>query len=109
MNSDSIKERLVADLEEAKQEQQQINERLENKPSFGLGEGASLAYSWEMSLARREEISARIEALQEAVDRIEEGSYGYCHNCNQPINPERLEILPTTTLCTTCSAEEQNS
>ncbi|MCB0195001.1 MAG: TraR/DksA C4-type zinc finger protein [Anaerolineae bacterium] len=105
MDLDSIKENLAVSLEEAKQEHQEVKKRLENKPSFGLGEGATLAYSWEMSLARRGEIEARIESLQEAVDRIEKGTYGYCRNCNRPINSERLEILPTTTLCTSCAAE----
>ena len=50
---DTIKERLETELKEAEQEKQQLEARLENKPDFSPGEGATLAVSWEMALARK--------------------------------------------------------
>jgi RNA polymerase-binding transcription factor DksA len=46
---------------------------------------------------------ARIVALREALSREREGTYGRCERCAGPISPERLDILPTTTLCVSCA------
>lgn len=102
---DTNKEQLETKLKEAIQEKQQLEARIENKPDFGLGEGATLAVSWQRALTRKEEVSARIEALQEALDKVHSGTYGYCQNCGTQINAERLEILPTTQQCTDCAQQ----
>lgn len=106
---DTIKKRLETELKEAEQEKQQLDARLENKPDFGPGEGATLVTSWEMTLARKQEVTTRIKALQEALDRVQNGTYGYCQDCGTQINPERLEILPTTRRCTTCAQQQGSS
>jgi RNA polymerase-binding transcription factor DksA len=59
-----------------------------------------------MALARKETVKMRIEALQEAIAKVDEGSYGHCERCGAQIDPERLEILPTTTLCVDCARAE---
>ena len=97
------RERLQADLREAEGELQKLDQRLEQRPEFGLGRGNPRAYSWEMELARRKRVMARIDALREALAREREGAYGHCERCAGPINPERLDILPTTTLCVSCA------
>ncbi len=106
MEMTMIKEQLQSDLEEAKEEQAHLKAQLEDKPEFGLGEGATLAYSWEMGLARRDTVESRIESLEEALSRLDEGTYGTCKNCGTQIDPERLEILPATLLCTTCASKQ---
>jgi RNA polymerase-binding transcription factor len=40
-----------------------------------------------------------IDKVQGALGRIDDGSYGRCEVCGQPIEPERLDALPYTTLC----------
>lgn len=40
-----------------------------------------------------------IEKVQGALGRIDDGSYGRCESCGQPIEAERLDALPYTTLC----------
>lgn len=99
----SLRERLETDLQEAERERQELDEQLDDKPEFGLGKGSSGAYSWEMTLARRQRVVERIEALQEALARVREGTYGQCHRCGAQIDPERLEILPTASLCAACA------
>lgn len=100
---DTIKKRLETELREAEQEKQQLEIQLDEKPDFGLGEGATLVTSWEMTLTRKQEVTSRINGLQEALDRVDDGTYGYCQDCGTQINPERLEILPTAPRCTTCA------
>jgi RNA polymerase-binding transcription factor DksA len=99
----SRKKQLEAELREAEEELQELKHRLDDKPEFGLGEGSTGAYSWEMALARKESVMTRIEDLQEALSKVDEGSYGRCERCGAQIDPERLEILPATTLCVDCA------
>lgn len=46
-----------------------------------------------------------LRQIEEALARLDEGSYGHCVKCHRPINPERLEILPYATLCISCQTE----
>ena len=48
-----------------------------------------------------------LEAIEEALNRIEGGSYGYCEVCGQPIEPRRLEIMPETPLCRNCMSHRE--
>ncbi|QQK76893.1 TraR/DksA C4-type zinc finger protein [Salicibibacter cibarius] len=41
----------------------------------------------------------QLEAVHEALQAIENGTYGRCAVCGEPIPYERLEIVPETTLC----------
>ena len=43
-----------------------------------------------------------LQLIQEALDRIEDKSYGTCVNCENPIQPKRLEAVPWTRLCIQC-------
>lgn len=41
-------------------------------------------------------------AVEEALDRIDSGSYGKCQNCGRPIKKERLDALPYAPFCIDC-------
>ncbi|MCB0088530.1 MAG: TraR/DksA C4-type zinc finger protein [Caldilineaceae bacterium] len=43
-----------------------------------------------------------LDQVEQALARLKDGSYGECVECGQPINPQRLEILPYATLCIEC-------
>ena len=102
---DSISERarLEQELGRAQDELALIKEKLQEKGDFGLGQGASTVYEWEMNLALRESAKAKIKSIQVALDRLDQGNYGLCEACGQQIDPDRLEILPHTTLCVQCA------
>ena len=42
-------------------------------------------------------------ALEAALKRISEGTYGTCAKCGEPIEPKRLKALPTAATCISCS------
>jgi DnaK suppressor protein len=48
-----------------------------------------------------------LEAIEEALQRLESGSYGHCEVCGQPIEPRRLEIMPETPLCRNCMSHRE--
>jgi DnaK suppressor protein len=43
-----------------------------------------------------------LQLIQEALDRIEDKSYGTCVHCENEIQPKRLEAVPWTRLCIQC-------
>ena len=48
-----------------------------------------------------------LEAIEEAMLRLENGTYGYCEVCGQSIEPRRLEIMPETPLCRNCMSHRE--
>ena len=49
---------------------------------------------------RRRQLLVDIDA---ALERMEEGYYGDCLECGEPIHPGRLDANPTATLCINCA------
>jgi len=49
-----------------------------------------------------------LQAIEEALFRMEKGVYGICRDCGDPIAPARLEAIPWTRVCITCK-QKQNS
>ncbi len=46
---------------------------------------------------------ARVVRIDAALKRIDDGSYGECLECGEPIPPRRLEIDPAVALCVSCA------
>lgn len=49
----------------------------------------------------------KIQSIQEALERIEEGTYGICESCEAEIAEGRLTALPFTRMCVACQAEHE--
>ena len=47
--------------------------------------------------------------LEQALERIEEGTFGACVVCGQEIGKDRLEVVAHTTKCIKCKSEEEKS
>ncbi|MFQ5675668.1 MAG: TraR/DksA family transcriptional regulator [bacterium] len=45
--------------------------------------------------------------IEEALQRIEDGTYGICSDCHQPIPEERLVAVPTATRCVPCKEKAE--
>ncbi|MEW6488579.1 MAG: RNA polymerase-binding protein DksA [Thermodesulfobacteriota bacterium] len=48
-----------------------------------------------------------IQKIQEAMQRLEEGTYGICESCGEEIGEKRLEARPVTTQCIDCKSEAE--
>lgn len=55
----------------------------------------------------RESAMISVAAVDDALNRIREGTYGVCDVCGKEIAPERLEALPSTTICHDCKEAEE--
>jgi len=47
-----------------------------------------------------------LTAVNQALRRIEDGTYGQCAECGHPIQIERLEAMPSVSLCISCQQKE---
>ena len=59
---------------------------------------ASLETDKALDLRTKDRIRKLINKIDEALERIEDGSYGYCEETGDPIGIERLEARPVATL-----------
>jgi DnaK suppressor protein len=48
-----------------------------------------------------------ISKVDEALKRIDDGSFGICELCGESISAKRLEVRPVTTCCIECKKEEE--
>ncbi|OGP74846.1 MAG: hypothetical protein A2Y80_01330 [Deltaproteobacteria bacterium RBG_13_58_19] len=104
-----VKERL---LERKRRLWQEVKEQLKSNIGDGYQEMLATARDEEdqasVSLLAETHLSLlgpkrqELEAIEEALMRLENGSYGLCESCGQPIEPRRLEIMPETPMCRNC-------
>jgi DnaK suppressor protein len=47
-----------------------------------------------------------LQAIEEALWRIEKGTYGICRDCEEPIAPARLNAIPWTRVCISCKEKQ---
>ena len=48
-----------------------------------------------------------LQAIEEALLRLEKGTYGACRDCGEPIAPARLNAIPWTRVCITCKEKQK--
>lgn len=75
--------------------------------SYELVDQASRESEAEYSFRMRERESKLIAKIKEALERIEEGTFGICEECGEEISEERLEARPVTTLCIKCKTKQE--
>ena len=56
----------------------------------------------EIGFATRELLVGRVNRLSAALERLNEGEYGVCIECEEPISPVRLQALPEVQTCVRC-------
>ena len=83
-------------LKEAKETLQHLQEESENHPD--LADRASSETDRAIELRARDRQRKLIAKIDEALTRIDEGTYGYCEETGEPISLRRLEARPIATL-----------
>lgn len=68
---------------------------------------ATEVYERSRDVAQHDRLVHRVEAIDVALARFDQGEYGVCEHCGHEIPVERLDALPYTTVCTECSREEE--
>ena len=74
--------------------------------AFGMhqADAGSDAYDRDFALSMLSKEQGSLYEIDEALKRVEDGSYGVCDLCQKPIKHERLEALPFTRYTVDCQA-----
>jgi DnaK suppressor protein len=69
--------------------------------SFGkrVGEGTSQAVERIAQVDVHRRLGEKLADVERALEKLDEGTYGICDVCGEPIAPERLEAMPWATRC----------
>lgn len=68
------------------------------------GEGGTMNVERERDLTLSAQARAAVEEIDQALARIEAGTYGICEQCHTPIPRARLKALPYASLCVACKS-----
>jgi len=75
--------------------------------SYHMADVASDNYEMEFSLGRATDEQKILYAIDEALKRVDDGTYGKCLQCLKPIRKSRLRALPHTALCIECQKQSE--
>jgi len=67
-----------------------------------IGDEAANIYNKQILLSLNESERKRLQEVDEALDRIANGTYGICEECGEPISLKRLEVRPVAKYCVAC-------
>ncbi|HEY8674279.1 MAG TPA: TraR/DksA C4-type zinc finger protein [Candidatus Dormibacteraeota bacterium] len=109
MNTDEARTRLLTErarIEELRQaanrltaDAQEATERELSSAEQHPSELASETIGLELDQSVLQHAELQLQELEEAVKRVDLGSYGQCEACGQPISEARLEAIPTARFC----------
>ena len=100
------RKRLMEELEQLEASASSTDERREGSPFGKREEEATEALELEKRLVLERRIKEQTAGVEHALHKFEEGTYGFCDSCGQPIDPERLEAIPEASLCIKCKAQQ---
>ena len=100
---ETMKRQLLAEI------QQDLKQGRESSKDEGMDtyDLASEEREREINFILTDRDRGKLQAIEDALDRIEEGSYGVCESCEQEIAEGRLQAMPFTRLCVQCQADRE--
>lgn len=75
--------------------------------SFHLADQGSDSIERDRTYLTMQHDSHSLREIDDALDKIDEGTYGLCELCDSPIDIERLKYIPETSLCKDCKAGQE--
>ncbi len=103
---ESEQKRLTEELKQLEASVSPAGERREGSPFGKREEEATETSELEKRLALERCIRDQLAEVEHAFHKFEDGTYGLCECCGQPIDPARLEALPQVNLCMSCKAQQ---
>lgn len=103
---DLLNERLDDLLIEANRTVSGMSDLKENMPD--PADRATLESDRNFTLRIRDRERKLIGKIKDALERIENGTYGICESCEEEISDERLKARPVTTLCIECKKRQES-
>lgn len=110
-----IKEQLLTEREQVRSELAKLGGDAEGHagvfPEYGdkPDENAQEIDSYTTNLATERILVDNLRDIDSALKRIEDGTYGVCKYCGEPINPKRLLARPVASACIECKSKLQGA
>lgn len=92
-------------LDEAGKTMSEMTDQTSNVPDPNDRATIESGRSFELRIRGRER--KLLSKIDEALVRIEEGTFGICEDCDEEIGLKRLEARPVTTLCIDCKTAQE--
>ena len=80
----------------------------ENAYRDHMADQGSATFERELDMTLEENVRDLLAEVRGALARIESGTYGTCERCSAAIPTERLEAMPTASLCVKCKEAEES-
>lgn len=93
-------------LHEAEETMSHLKEENLNEPDINDRASAETETSFE--LRTRDRYRKLLDKIEHALQRIEDGEYGFCEETGEPIGVKRLEARPVATLCIEAQERHEN-
>jgi DnaK suppressor protein len=101
-----LDERLNELVEQAYETVDDMSDYKENLPD--PSDRATLESDRNFTLRIRDRERKLIGKIKDAIERIENGTYGICEECGEDISEKRLRARPVTTLCIDCKKRQES-
>ncbi|MBT5549464.1 MAG: TraR/DksA family transcriptional regulator [Nitrospina sp.] len=102
---ESIRSELLGDVEKSNQ-----NIRSgETGQIADISDDAARTYNLQLEGELGKQEWQRLKQVDMAIKKIEEGEYGVCAQCEEPIPEARLQVVPFTEFCTNCLSEMEKN
>jgi DnaK suppressor protein len=82
-------------------------DRLTDSAGDDQADTGTKTFEREQEISLANSILERITQVERALERLDEGGYGWCERCGKPIPVERLAAFPSATLCVACKQLEE--
>ncbi|WP_026212255.1 TraR/DksA family transcriptional regulator [Longispora albida] len=113
--TDKIRAVLTERLQELQAEYDQMlaemgemqRERLTDSAGDDQADTGTKTFEREQEISLANNLHERVIQLERALERVDDGGYGMCEKCGNPIPVERLAAFPSATLCVTCKQLEE--
>ena len=100
---ETMKSQLLAEI------QQDLKQGREASKDEGMDtyDLASEEREREINLILTDRDRGKLQAIEDALERIQQGSYGVCESCEAEVAEGRLQAMPFTRLCVQCQADRE--
>jgi DnaK suppressor protein len=103
-----IRKKLLRQKEELLSGAGQTRNTMPEETAFPeLGDQASAEIDRNFTLRLGDRERKLLKKIEDAIEKIDTGTYGICESCGQPIGLSRLEARPVTTMCIDCKTEQE--
>jgi len=103
-----IKKKLLSQRDALLSEAEEALNSLPGETNFpDMGDQATAETDRNFMLRLKERERLLLKKIEDAIERIEGGTYGICQRCGNEIGIKRLEARPVTTLCIECKTAQE--